>query len=117
MSVQLDYLKEMSGGNKALALEMIEIFISQVQEFDVELNTLLQQKDYEKLGKLAHKAKSSISIMGLEELAKELKWLEINAKESKDVNNYPQVLDNFKNQTTEAIKELNEVTQNIDVYF
>lgn len=117
MSVELSYLKEMSGGNKELAKEMIDIFITQVKEFSISLQEHYESKDYEKLGKLAHKAKSSISIMGLEDLAKDLKRLELMAKEGKQVDEYPAILEKFNVQTSQAIDELNDITKNIDIYF
>ncbi|NBC83163.1 MAG: hypothetical protein GVY19_07250 [Bacteroidetes bacterium] len=117
MSVELTYLKEMSGGNKELALEMIDIFISQVKEFSVSMQEHYDNQKFENLGKLAHKAKSSISIMGLEDLAKDLKRLELMAKEGKQVEEYPVIMEKFNVQTSEAIDELNDITKNIDIYF
>ncbi len=117
MKTNLTYLKEMSGGNKDLVREMITIFINQVEEFTHDMENHLEKKEYEQLGKLAHKAKSSISIMGLDKLAKELKNLENLAKESKEPEKYPVILSFFKDETQIAIKELNDVLKNLDNYF
>ena len=84
MKTDLTYLKNMSAGNKDLMLEMITIFKQQVAEFVLEMNKLYTNKEFESLGKLAHKAKSSISIMGLADLAKELKTFENSAKAGVD---------------------------------
>ncbi len=73
-------------------------------------------KNYEDLGRLAHKAKSSISIMGLEELANELKLFEILTKSGEEVEKYPAFIEKFKKDTLEAVEELNEVIKNIDIY-
>jgi len=117
MKTDLTYLKEMSGGNKDLIREMITIFISQVGEFSGELDRLLEKKEYELLGKLAHKAKSSISIMGMNDLALELKTLENLARDGKQIEKYADIIDSFKNQTHLAVQELKEVLQKIDNYF
>jgi HPt (histidine-containing phosphotransfer) domain-containing protein len=117
MKTDLTYLKNMSAGNKELVLEMIGIFKNQVLEFTTDMESLLDNKEYEKLGKLAHKAKSSISIMGLNELAKDLKAFENLAKAGVDVEKYPDFINKFREETTEAINELNEVSDNIDIYF
>lgn len=116
MKVDLTYLKNMSAGNKELVLEMIDIFKNQVAEFTVEMEKLLADKEFELLGRLAHKAKSSISIMGLNELAVELKTFENLAKAGQDVEKYPEFIENFKHETQEAVDELNEVVSNIDIY-
>jgi len=84
------------GGNKDLIKEMIAIFNDQVEEFSRDMDNHLTKKEYELLGKLAHKAKSSISIMGLNDLAKELKRLENLAKEGKEINQYAGIISFLK---------------------
>lgn len=117
MKTDLSYLSEMSGGNKELVEEMINIFIAQVDEFSRDMELHLQNGEFEKLGKLAHKAKSSVSIMGLTKLAKELKLLEELTREGRDAIKYPKLVKNFKQQTSEAVDELNVVKKNIELYF
>jgi HPt (histidine-containing phosphotransfer) domain-containing protein len=107
----------MSGGNKDLIKEMISIFIAQVGEFSRDMENHLAKKEYELLGKLAHKAKSSISIMGLNDLAKDLKRLENLAKEGKEVDKYAGIIFFFKDETQMAVLELKEISQKIDTYF
>jgi HPt (histidine-containing phosphotransfer) domain-containing protein len=117
MKTDLTYLKEMSGGNKDLIREMITIFNTQVVEFGRDMDTLLEKKEYEQLGKLAHKAKSSISIMGMKDLAVELKTLENLTREGKQTEKYAGLISSFNNQTQLAVQELKEVLQKIDNYF
>jgi len=117
MKIDLSYLREMSGGNKELILEMISIFSTQVKEFGNEMDQLLKNQQYEELGRLAHKAKSSVSIMGLNDLAGQLKDLENSANEGKNVESYGASVESFKKITKEAAKELEIVTQNLDLYF
>ena len=105
MKTDLSYLQEMSGGNRELVIEMIDIFKSQVVEFGKDMKNHLQKKEFEQLGKLAHKAKSSISIMGLNNLVKDLKTLENLAREGKNPEKYPELISNFVKVTTEAIEE------------
>jgi len=99
----------MSGGNSEIIKEMIVIFNEQAREYIVDMQKYLDEKNYVLLGKLAHKAKSSIAIMGMTELAADLKTLEINTKEEKDINTYPACVEKFINQTKQAIAELEEV--------
>ncbi len=116
MKIDLSYLKEMSGGNQELVIEMIDIFKEQVNEFNSGMEEFLSKKDYLSLGKLAHKAKSSISIMGLGELSSELKTLENLAKEGKQTEKYPALIEKFKKDTSEAIKELDKILENLESY-
>ena len=109
--VNLTYLEDMSEGNKGVMKEMINIFISQVLEFAEEMKDLNNRKEYFKLGNLAHKAKSSISIMGMENLAKELKEFELRAKEEKGIDKYEEFINHFKQLCVQAIDELKEINK------
>ncbi|MBN2485586.1 MAG: Hpt domain-containing protein [Bacteroidales bacterium] len=116
MKIDLTYLRDMSAGNKALVIEMIEIFKRQVVEFVEQMSALNDKQDYENLGKLAHKAKSSISIMGLNDLAKDLKTFENIAKAGVETEKYPIFIGRFRDETSDAVAELDEVLNNIDIY-
>lgn len=117
MKTDLSYLREMSGGNKELVLEMINIFREQVTEFSNEMDKHMASHDYESLGKLAHKAKSSVSIMGLQELATDLKDLENFAREGKKPESYAGIVEKFKQISAIAMQELEVVSANIELYF
>ncbi len=117
MKIDLSYLREMAGSNKDLVLEMISIFKSQVIEFGENMDQLLENKEYESLGKLAHKAKSSVAIMGMEDLARRLKDLENSTRDGKNVGTYAKTIAAFKQETAEAVRELNLVTKNLELYF
>jgi len=104
----LNYLKTMSGGDPDLMTEMIEIFTLQVAELAEEMEELFNVQDFKSLGKLAHKAKTSVAIMGMNNLAGELKQFELNAKDGIKTETYRVHIDNFKLETQEAVRELIE---------
>ena len=110
--VNLSYLENMSGGSKSLVKEMVEIFIEQVPEFTSEMKEYLEKKDYQSLGLLAHKAKSSVAIMGMDDLAQSLKDFELLAKENKNIESYSSYIESFEKSCTEAVKELKEIIEN-----
>jgi len=93
MKVNLNYLATQTGGNKAVILEMIEIFGEQLIEFKDGLTLHYESKSWMKLSKIAHKAKSSITIMGMEKTAVLLKELEKLASEEKEVERYKEILE------------------------
>lgn len=117
MKTDLTYLREMSAGNQELAIEMIDLFATQVNEFYQLMDDCMAEKDYHRLGQIAHKAKSSVSIMGLQNLASEMKTLELNAKKGVNVETYPVIIGKFKSETTSVVSELNQVKENISEYF
>jgi HPt (histidine-containing phosphotransfer) domain-containing protein len=108
MKTDLTYLKQMSGGSEEIIGEMIGLFIEQVQEISNEMLAALNNKEWNVLSKLAHKAKSSVSIMGMSELAEELKKLELNANGGKNIESYRTTVEKFVNDCKIAEKELTE---------
>lgn len=107
--VNLAYLNEMTEGESDLLKEMIDIFFTQVDEFIELMHKHYNEQDYESLGKLAHKAKSSISIMGMADLAEDLKNLEILTKNNEQIDQYPNYITKFENQCKLAVDELKEI--------
>lgn len=108
----LTYLITMAGDNYELILEIIDIFVIQAEEFWNEMQDLYNKKDYDALGKLAHKAKSSVAIMGMDELAIKLKNLELLCNEGKNIELYQDIISNFKAECIIVIEELLEYKNN-----
>ena len=106
MISDLNYLKTMSGGDAKFIQEMIELFREQIEEYKKDMPALLQKKEYDSLSKMAHKAKSSVAVMGMKEVAELLKELEILAQEEKEVERYDSMINYFIDQCQLAIIEL-----------
>jgi len=111
--INLSYLNEISNGNNNFMLELIELLFEQLPEYQIKMNEYYNQKDWNNLGRIAHKAKSAIIMVGMEELALELKKLEENAKEGKNIGDYQEIIVKFVNISNAAIKELQEVKKSI----
>lgn len=106
MKTDLRYLEEMTEGDRALIKELIGIFSTQVEEYSLQLQVLLDENNWSELSKLAHKAKSSVAIMGMNELAGKLKSLEVLAGEGNDTDSFQELVDAFKSDSAIAVKEL-----------
>ena len=111
--IDISYIEEVCGGSSELISEMIDIFREQVSEFNKEMKSLYKSKKYYDLGLLAHKAKSSIAIMGMNDLADKLKELELNAKEGIKIETYSDYISDFMDQTGEALKELDSYLETL----
>lgn len=107
--VDLSYLKEMADGESAIIKEMIDIFIMQVDEFVEQLRQLHADKEWQNLGKVAHKAKSSVAIMGMTDLADNLKKLELLTKNGEGIELYEQIIKKFEEQCRLAVNELKTI--------
>jgi HPt (histidine-containing phosphotransfer) domain-containing protein len=106
MITDLNYLKTMSGGDSRFIREMIDLFREQIEEYKSIMPELLEKKDYDGLSKIAHKAKSSVAVMGMTQVAELLKELEILATEQQEVDRYEPMVDYFLEQSELAIAEL-----------
>jgi HPt (histidine-containing phosphotransfer) domain-containing protein len=111
--INTEYLDSVSGGDAEITRELVEMFREQTGEIYIEMKSLYSLKNYISLGHLAHKAKSSVAIMGMNELASMLKTLELQAKEGKEPELYESYISRFKAETDEAIIELDDLVKNI----
>ncbi len=107
--INTDYLETVAGGDADLMKELIDMFRDQVGEIHSEMESLLAVNNYASLGLLAHKAKSSVAIMGMEDLAALLKTFELEAKEGLYPEKYRSYIDRFGNEATAAVAELDEM--------
>lgn len=110
--INTDYLDSVSGEDNNIMSEIICIFKEQVPQMLQEMKKLFNEKNYYSLGLLAHKAKSSVAIMGMDELAALLKSFETEAKEGKETDKYEYYINRFEKDTSEAMLELDDLINN-----
>jgi HPt (histidine-containing phosphotransfer) domain-containing protein len=110
--INMEYLDSVAGGDPSIINELVVLFKQQSAEIYHEMKSFLESKNYASLGLLAHKAKSSVAIMGMSKLAEMLKTLELQAREGKESQLYEQYIERFKKETEEASRELDDIIQN-----
>ena len=106
MITDLKYLQQMTGNDRDMMKEMIELFLSQLVEVRSDFAILMSNKNWVELSRLAHKIKSSAIIMGVEDMSNEMKELELLAKESKSPEKYSEYIARFNNMTDMVDVEL-----------
>jgi HPt (histidine-containing phosphotransfer) domain-containing protein len=106
MITDLTYLKTMSGGDADFISEMITLFSEQIDEYSELMPRLLREKDFDGLSKLAHKAKSSVAVMGMKGVAELLKELEKLAHEGQENDRYESMVGEFLEKSQLAVTEL-----------
>jgi HPt (histidine-containing phosphotransfer) domain-containing protein len=107
--INTEYLDSVSAGDNSVIIEIIDMFRDQAGEMCKDMTVLLAEKNYYNLGLLAHKAKSSVAIMGMADLAVMLKTFEIQAKEGKEPEKYESYVKRFRDDTASALKELDDL--------
>ena len=102
--INTEYLDSVSGGDPEIIFELVNLFREQAVEISEEMELLFNAGNYKLLGLLAHKAKSSVSIMGMNDLAIMLKTFELQAREAKESDLYESYIERFKTETLAAIQ-------------
>jgi len=111
--INTEYLESVSGGDKEIVSELVTLFREQIVEITNEMRSYYSRADYHSLGMLAHKAKSSVAIMGMTDLANMLKTFELEGKESKNQVNYESYINRYEKDSNEAVKELEHYISNL----
>lgn len=111
--INTEYLDSVSAGDIETIKDLVNLFRDQVVEVEKEMKILLEKKDYYSLSLLAHKAKSSVLIMGMNDLGDLLKKFELQAKEGLETDKYESYINRFAHDTGEAVKELDDLVNNM----
>jgi HPt (histidine-containing phosphotransfer) domain-containing protein len=106
--INTEYLDSVSGGDREITHEIVRMFSEQTVEIYGEMKSLLASEKYHLLGLLAHKAKSSVAIMGMHDLSSMLKTFELQAKECRETELYEAYIEKYRKDTDSAIIELND---------
>lgn len=80
-ALDLNSLKEFSGGNRQFEKELIELFLQHVPEDLKALEQAFKESNVSVIKSLSHKLQSSISVVGLGTLMDDLRYMESNASE------------------------------------
>jgi signal transduction histidine kinase/CheY-like chemotaxis protein/HPt (histidine-containing phosphotransfer) domain-containing protein len=107
--INLEYLEDMVGSSKIVMKEFFDIFILQVPEFVENLNKYFHEKNWEELKRQAHATKSSLAVVGMNDLKEYMQKLENMAKKEIETEKYPEMIAKFTKDCYEAIDELNEL--------
>ncbi|MBQ5452181.1 MAG: Hpt domain-containing protein [Bacteroidales bacterium] len=113
--INMSYLNEVSGGDISIKKEIIGMFFSQMKETSALLKESLSNGDYQKLSKVAHSAKSTLRVMGAEDLAKKMETLQNTAAQKESTENYPVLVNYFLENIPLVCQELESEISSSDV--
>lgn len=103
-----DYLENVTGGDPGIRDEIVAIFRDQIPEFIAGMKQLNEDKKFLELGLLAHKAKGSVTIMGMEETSRMLKTFELQAKAGVNPDEYRGFIGRFETDALLVMKEIED---------
>ena len=107
--IDMTYLRSLSKGDREFEKQMIISFFEQVPAELNELQMAVAQKDHERIRAVAHKMKSTVSFLGLHQLALLLVQVEQQAESKKNVADIQSKVVLIDNICQAAIKEAGEL--------
>ncbi|WP_319502089.1 Hpt domain-containing protein [uncultured Draconibacterium sp.] len=101
-------IESLAGGDTEFIKEMAEIFLEQINEFVTNMSSYLQEKDWEKLAREAHTAKSSAMTFGMEGTGTLLKNIQLEC-EAGNLNDVPKMVEDAISQLKAATPEVKKL--------
>lgn len=108
-NIDLSYLNEISGGDKAFIREMLELFIHTTSVEVYQFDSLLQANAIDQIGSLAHKMKAPIQMLGANELFELIRSVEKSGKEHSNLELLPEKINDVKRKVEELSQEIKEI--------
>jgi HPt (histidine-containing phosphotransfer) domain-containing protein len=91
-TVDLSVLQDLVGDDAASLKPIINLFLSNLPVTIAKMKDCCNAKDWENLYKTAHYAKSSLSVIQVDQLYQAAMQIEINAKNKTDLDDIPQMI-------------------------
>jgi hypothetical protein len=102
----LEFVEEMSGGNEEFTKQLIELFIESVPESIEKINKFYENEEYEKLGKEAHKLKSTIQTVQIPSFIEKIKDMEHIGKTGEELDKLPDLIEEFNEIMPRAVEQI-----------
>ncbi len=106
--IDLTYLNEVAGNDQKLFNELVNIFLTQMEELKNIINNAVKQQDYELIKQAAHKIKSSLRTFGAYTLASKFEEIE--------TNNRLETYSDLEQHLSELLSEVEATSQELKAY-
>jgi CheY-like chemotaxis protein len=104
----LSIVQSVSGGDKAFIKKMILLFMETVPANVAELTQSLKAENWEQVGKMAHKLKSTVDSMGIRSIHGDIRAVEMNAKQKTNLSEVPAIVGKIEKTIADCIEQLRE---------
>ena len=102
----LTMVRSVSGGDEAFIKKMVQLFIETVPPGVADLQAALAAQEWQRLGKVAHKLKSTVDSMGIESLREDIRFIESSGKHEKDTEQLLPLVEKVTAVIDDCIKQL-----------
>jgi len=102
----LNVLEDISGGDKKFIKKMIDSIIDETPTMLNSLKEEFSKQDWQAIGKTAHKLKPVVDYLNIELLKEDIRTLQDNGKEEKNLDEIPALVEKIIHVLEETIHEL-----------
>lgn len=102
----LTYLNSMSNGKVEFLHEMIDVFLNQVNEYNLSIHKALEDANWNDIHKSTHKFKSSLRIMGIEHMVSYFERINTLAKQQSGLEEIKHLVNTINVFCIQCVEEL-----------
>ena len=102
----LSYLNQVFQGNREMINNIISLFLQQVPDYIHEMEECVRKNEMLSLHPLAHKAKSSISMLGIRDLESDILQIEQDSKHLRNLEGLPELVFRVKEKSLVVYDQL-----------
>jgi CheY-like chemotaxis protein len=106
MLYDLTMVRTISGGDDSFIKKMVQLFVETAPASVQDLEQATQLQQWDKVGKQAHKLKSTIDSMGIASLKEDIRTIEANGKNQQDTDLLPPLVQKVKEVIYSCIEAL-----------
>ncbi len=107
----LSYLNQVFQGNREMINNIINLFIQQVPDYIHEMEECVRKNEPLSLHPLAHKAKSSVSMLGIKDMETDILQIEQDSKHLRNLDRLPSLVENVKRNYQAVFVQLKEALE------
>ena len=104
----LSMVREISRGSDEFVTKMVQLFIETTISAVNEMKGNLQKEEWDSIGSIAHKIKSSIDTMGIVSIKEDIRLLEKYGKERIQLNEIPELINKIDSTIEKVNSKLKE---------
>jgi CheY-like chemotaxis protein len=108
----LSMVESVSGGDGGFIKKMVALFIETVPQNVQELSKATLTENWDQVGKMAHKLKSTVDSMGIKSIRQEIRTVEANAKQKQSLQEIPTLVERINSVINSCIQQLQQEIMN-----
>jgi signal transduction histidine kinase/DNA-binding response OmpR family regulator/CHASE3 domain sensor protein len=105
----LEEIKKITRGDEAFLKKIIELFIENTPSNAEKLKQAAEEENWEQAAMLAHKLRPSFAHMGMKAMAEDLRIIEDNATEKKELDKTRAMVKEFYRKSAQVVIQLEEL--------